>query len=76
MITRIGQLAGLGADPAAGFGPHVLRHTFATQLVRSGTNLVLVADLLGHQRLDTTRVYTQPSDTDRANALSALLTDH
>lgn len=75
VITRVGERVGLGADQAHGFGPHVLRHTFATQQVRSGTDLVLVADLLGHQRLDTTRIYTQPSDTDRAHALGVLLTD-
>ena len=57
------------------FGPHVLRHTFATQLVRQGIDLVIVADLMGHSRLETTRIYTQPTDADRAAALGLLLTD-
>jgi hypothetical protein len=36
------------------------RHTFATTLIRGGTGLVTVADMLGHARLDTVRTYTHP----------------
>jgi integrase/recombinase XerC len=75
IITRLGEAAGLGADDEP-FGPHVLRHTFATQLVRAGVDLVTVAELLGHARLDTTRIYSLPTAADRAAALEAILTDH
>ena len=34
---------------------HVGRHTFATTLIRGGTDLIAVADMLGHARLDTVR---------------------
>ena len=54
---------------------HILRHTFATTLVRGGTDLVIVAELLGHARLETTRIYTRPSAEDRTRALDLLLTD-
>jgi len=37
---------------------HTLRHTFAKNLVDAGTPLDQVATLLGHESLDTTRVYT------------------
>jgi len=54
---------------------HVLRHTFATTLVRGGTDLVIVAELLGHACLETTRAYTRPSAEDRTRALDLLLVD-
>jgi len=75
IIGRLGDLAGLGDDPLQPFGPHVLRHTFGTQLVRAGVDLVTVAELLGHARLETTRVYTRPTKADRERALDVLLTD-
>jgi hypothetical protein len=37
--------------------PHALRHSFATSLVATGSNLHEIADLLGHERLDTSRIY-------------------
>ncbi|MFI6739190.1 tyrosine-type recombinase/integrase [Nonomuraea sp. NPDC050451] len=53
IIATIAQRAGL-ADPTTA---HVLRHTLATTLVRGKTDLVLVAEILGHARLETTRRY-------------------
>ena len=38
--------------------PHVLRHTFATAMVNHGAGIESVQKLLGHQRLETTKVYT------------------
>ncbi len=57
------------------FTSHVLRHTFGATLVRSGHDLVLVAELMGHRRLETTRGYTRPSQADREHAISSLPTD-
>jgi len=54
---------------------HVLRHSFATTLVRGKTDLVLAAELLGHARIETTRLYTQPTAEDRAKAIDPLVVD-
>jgi site-specific recombinase XerD len=54
---------------------HVLRHTFVTGLVRAGNDLVLVAELAGHRRLETTRRYSLPSKADRQKAVSDLEID-
>ena len=40
--------------------PHTLRHSFGTQLLRNGVDIVTVADLVGYATLDTTRTYTDP----------------
>lgn len=58
--------------PAAGRSkvhPHVLRHTFGTQLLRNGVDIVIVADLMGHASLDATRAYTGSTEIDRARAV-------
>lgn len=66
------------AASAAGItcSPHALRHTYVTRLVRQGIDLPLVADLAGHRRLETTRRYALPSDTDRQAAVETIHLDY
>lgn len=54
---------------------HILRHTLATNLLRAGIDIVVVAEILGHARLDTTRRYTLPTHADLEDAVGHLPTD-
>jgi integrase/recombinase XerC len=51
---------------------HVLWHMCVTNLVRGGSDLVLVAELAGYRRLETTRRYSLPSAADRQAAMDGL----
>jgi len=59
LIFRIGTRAGV---PDAGV--HRFRHTFAVNFLRNGGNLLALQDLLGHERMDTVRIYAKQAEVD------------
>ena len=68
-VTRFARAAGL-----KGVTPHTLRHTFAKTLIDNGVGLEKVAALLGHESLNTTRIYTTPGLQDLEQAVEEV--DH
>ena len=66
------RLSEIGARVGVELSPHRLRHTFAKNLVEAGVSLEKVASLLGHDSLDTTRIYLTPSQADLQEAVERL----
>jgi len=52
--------------------PHVLRHTFASRLIRKGVALPVVQKLLGHSTIQMTMRYVQVEDDQCRSAIDAL----
>ena len=52
--------------------PHVLRHTFASRLMRV-TDMRTVQELLGHSNLTSTQIYTHPNAQDKQKAIVNML---
>ncbi len=69
MVYKYLDLAGLGAKH---YSVHKLRHTAATLMYQSGeVDIRVLKDILGHEQLNTTQIYTHVSDKNMQNAMNA-----
>jgi len=70
---QVERIIKLAAEESIGrpVHPHVLRHTFASRLMRTSSASV-VQELLGHKHLTSTQVYMHPNQTDLKNAIKTI----
>lgn len=57
-VRNIFKRACMMSDEFNGVHPHTLRHSFATYLLNCGVDISVIGSFLGHQNLDTTKIYT------------------
>lgn len=73
MIFTIIKLLTEKAGISKKISPHTFRHSFATHLIEGGANLRAVQDMLGHESITTTEIYTH---LDQRFLRDAILTFH
>lgn len=70
LVKKYLKAAGIKKTKAA---VHSLRHTFGTSLMNNGVNIVVIQELLGHKKLETTRRYLHINNVDLRNAVDSLI---
>ena len=68
MVKRVAENSGITKKVT----PHVLRHTFATSILRNGGDIRFIQQILGHSSLATTQIYTHIDD----NTLKEMYSQH
>ncbi len=65
IIKSLAEKAGIHKN----ISPHTLRHSFATELLQRGADLRAIQDMLGHESITTTEIYTHLNQADLLDAI-------
>lgn len=71
-MIRAGLFTMIDGKPVASYIVHSLRHAFGKRLDERNIQPQRIAALMGHTSLDSTRVYTEPTDEELADAVEAI----
>ena len=68
IVERCLQCAGLSGR---GYSPHKLRHTAATLMYQNGVDMLALKEILGHENVSTTQIYTHINQKQLHDAVEA-----
>lgn len=72
-LKKIAEEAGVDSDKIY---PHAFRHFFAFSYIKEYHNVCTLADILGHSRVETTRIYLQQTLDDTRNQIGSMYALH
>ena len=69
-LKRLAKKYGVNQDVVY---PHSFRHRFAKNFIEKNPDIALLADLMGHENIETTRIYLRRTASEQRAAIDAVI---